>query len=289
MTLGLALGGGGARGAAHVGVLQELYEMGIRPDLVTGTSIGGLVGALVAAGLSTAEMADTLESLSFNRIYSLPGRKPALVNNQRLEKLLVKKIGRPTFADLEIPLAVVVTDLVRREEVVLSEGDVVSAVLATTAFPIALPPIEREGRMLVDGGILNNTPFDVAYHMWATAVLAIDLSNSAPYGTPIPRASKGNLLTRLLTLTSRQPLYQTLATTADILTAANVEARRAARPPTVLLRPDIGTLGLFEFHRTQEGISVGRETARAAADELAALMDHQSRASGWDQTPKVGT
>jgi NTE family protein len=289
MTLGLALGGGGARGAAHVGVLQELYEMGIRPDLVTGTSIGGLVGALVAAGLSTAEMADTLESLSFNRIYSLPGRKPALVNNQRLEKLLVKKIGRPTFADLEIPLAVVVTDLVRREEVVLSEGDVVSAVLATTAFPIALPPIEREGRMLVDGGILNNTPFDVAYHMGATAVLAIDLSNSAPYGTPIPRASKGNLLTRLLTLTSRQPLYQTLATTADILTAANVEARRAARPPTVLLRPDIGTLGLFEFHRTQEGISVGRETARAAADELAALMDHQSRASGWDQTPKVGT
>jgi predicted acylesterase/phospholipase RssA len=125
--------------------------------------------------------------------------------------------------------------------------------------------------------------------MGATAVLAIDLSNSAPYGTPIPRASKGNLLTRLLTLTSRQPLYQTLATTADILTAANVEARRAARPPTVLLRPDIGTLGLFEFHRTQEGISVGRETARAAADELAALMDHQSRASGWDQTPKVGT
>lgn len=275
MTIGLALGGGGARGAAHIGVLEELYEMGIRPNLVTGTSIGGLVGALLAAGLPTNEMAETLDSLSFNRIYSLPGRKPALVNNGRLEKLLVKKIGRPTFADLEMPLAVVVTDLISREEVVLSKGDVVSAVLATTAFPIVLPPIEREGRMLVDGGILNNTPFDVAYQMGATAVLAIDLSNSAPYGTPIPRESKGNLLTRLLTLTARQPLYQTLSTVADILTDANVRDRMEERPPDVLLRPEIGTLGLFEFHRTQEGIEAGRKAARAAADGLAALMAHQ--------------
>ena len=167
MKFGLALGGGGARGAAHIGILEKLEQLGLQPDLVTGTSIGGLVGALIAAGLNSAAITDVFREMRFGKIYSLPGRKPALTDHRRLENLLERAIGRPTFDQLQLPLAVMATDLVSRELLALDSGDVVSAVLATTAFPVILPPVLREGRTLIDGGVLNNTPFDVARQMGA--------------------------------------------------------------------------------------------------------------------------
>ncbi|MCI0397065.1 MAG: patatin-like phospholipase family protein, partial [Chloroflexi bacterium] len=251
MKLGLAFGGGGARGAAHIGVLMELERLGLWPDIVTGASIGGFVAALVAAGLRPPDLVHAFQNLRAARIYALPGRRPALVSNRRLEALLVNKIGRPTFAGLSIPLAVTTVDLVARQEVVLEEGDVVSAVLATTAFPVVLPPVEREGRTLIDGGVLNNTPFDVARRLGADYVLAIDLSNSAPFGTPVVLPPGSTFLAYLLSLTQRQPLYQALSTVADILTAQNVQAHLALTPPELFLQPAIGTVGYFDFHRME--------------------------------------
>src|SRR5690606_3233409 len=126
------------------------------------------------------------------------------------EKLLVEMIGRPAFADLQIPLAVCTVDLVRRREVVLGEGDVVSALMATAAFPVLLPPVEREGLTLVDGGVLNNLPFDVARGRGATAVIAVELTNTAPYGTPVPRPEGRDLLALVMRFTQRQPMWQVL-------------------------------------------------------------------------------
>ncbi len=272
MKFGLALGGGGARGAAHIGVLMELEKLGIWPDMVSGTSIGGLVGALVAAGLDTNGLVQVFKQMRFGRLYSLPGRKPALIDNDRLEKLLIDSIGRITYEQLKIPLTVITTDLKTREEYVIDKGDVVSSVLATTAFPVVLPPVIREDRTLIDGGVLNNTPFDVLQHRGADYVMAIDLSNSAPYGSQIEAQPGSNLLVRVLNRLQGGPLYQAVTTMADILTYQNVEYHLEKSKPDLFLRPDISNIGLFDFHYLEQGIEAGRAEAlknRATLEELA--------------------
>jgi len=247
---------------------MELERHGLWPDIVTGTSIGGLVGALVAAGLDAAEIKGVFADMRFGKMYSLPWQKPAVMDNKKLERLLVKSIGRPSFSELEIPFAVMATILEERKELVLDQGDVVTAVLATTAFPVALPPVKWQGKTLIDGGVLNNTPFDVARQLGADIVLAIDLANSAPYGTPVEVPRKRNLLARLLSRAQGDPMYQAVSTLADILTYQNVLARLEDNPPDLLLRPEIGTIGLFDFHLLEEGIALGREAARAEESTL---------------------
>ncbi|MGD8855730.1 MAG: patatin-like phospholipase family protein [Chloroflexota bacterium] len=269
MKFGLALGGGGARGAAHIGVLMELERHGLWPDMVTGTSIGGLVGALIAAGLRSHEIKEVFAQMRFGKLYSLPWQKPAVMDNRKLERLLDSSIGRPTFADLKIPLAVMATILEDREELVLDEGDVVTAVLATTAFPVALPPVPWRGKTLIDGGVLNNTPFDVVRDRGADIVLAVDLANSAPYGSAVTEPRKANILARLLSRAQSEPIYQAVSTLADILTYQNVAKRLEQNPPDLLLRPDVGTIGLFDFHLLDEGIEVGRQAALREEETLA--------------------
>lgn len=258
MKLGLVLGGGGARGAAHIGVLLELERLGLRPDLVVGTSIGGLLGALLAAGLSADEMLTFFQEFNLEQLYRPADlRIPALVSNRRVEKRLEKAIGRPTFADLKLPLAVVATDLVSRQEVVLQEGDVVTAVLATIAIPVALPPVEMGDMILVDGGVKNNTPFNVARQLGAAYVLAVDLTNTDPYA-PMWRYGRTGPLTKAAELVQRNELWWVLAATLDVITTQNMEKNLAETPPDLLLQPEIGTIGLFDFHRWQEGVSAGR-------------------------------
>ena len=272
MKIGLALGGGGARGAAHIGVMMELEQLGIRPHLITGTSIGGMIGALLAAGLDSQALVSFFKKLNLAQMYGLPGSAPALTSNSKIEKLLEETIGRPTFAELAVPLAVVTTDLVGRQAVVLDEGDVVSAVLATIAIPILFPPLEREGMVLVDGGLLNNVPFDIARARGATYVIAVDLANTSPYGTPaepIPPAT--GVIERALAITQRRRTWQMISTVADIITMQSFNARLAVSKPDLLLRPEMGTIGLLDFHRLEEGVAVGQAAARAAAERLREL------------------
>lgn len=273
MKIGLALGGGGARGAAHIGALMALERLGIRPNLITGTSIGGLIGALVAAGRRPDDVVDFFQKISLGQLYSLPGNMPGLSSTAKIEKLLVETIGCITFADLEIPLALVATDLVNRKVVILDEGDVITAVLATIALPIIFPPIEREGMILVDGGLLNNLPFDIARARGAAFVIAIDLSNSAPYGTPAePATPASNIIERALAYTQRQRTWQVLSTVTDIITTQSFNARMAIAPPDILLRPDISTIGLFDFHRLEEGIAVGETAVQTAEKQILDLI-----------------
>lgn len=274
MKHGLVLGGGGARGAAHIGVLLELERLGWRPYLVVGTSIGGLLGALLAAGLSAEEMLTFFQQFYLEQLFRPADlRIPALVSNRRIEARLEEAIGRPTFADLKLPLAVVATDLVSRREVILQSGDVVTAVLATIAIPVALPPVEMDDMILVDGGVKNNTPFNVARKLGADYVLAVDLTNTEPYAPP-RRHGRTGPLTKAVEMVQRHELWWVLAATLDVITAQSMEAHLAENPPDLLLRPEIGTIGLFDFHRWQEGVSAGR-TAVWQAEHL--LVEHVNR------------
>lgn len=272
MRIGLALGGGGARGAAHIGVLRELERLGIRPDLITGTSIGGLVGALYAAGLTCDDLIKGFREINIVSMYSFAGSAPALTGVSKIEHLLESFIGRPKFADIGIPLAIVTTDLVSRKEVILDEGDLITAVLATIAIPILFPPVERDGMMLADGGILNNTPFNIARARGATYVIAVDLSKSAPYGTPDkPAPTPPGMLGKMLAMTQRRKTWQTMSVVADIITAQTLQKHLAITRPEVLLQPNMGSIGLFDFHRLDEGIEAGKTAVLEVEEQLAAI------------------
>jgi NTE family protein len=279
--LGIAFGGGGARGAAHVGVLMELERLGIKPDLVTGTSIGGLVAAMVAAGTPVDDMAAFFEEVSFTHLYALPTSIPALSHNSKLKRIIKATIQTETFADLKLPLAVVTVDLVSRKEIILDEGDLLSAVLATMSIPVLLPPIERDGLVLIDGGILNNVPFDVARARGATYVIAIDLTNTAPFGTSDDEDDHTytpiTMLERALAMTRRRRTWQILSTTTDIISSRSLSARLAISQPELIIRPEMGTMGLFDFHRWQEGIERGRQAVLELEGELIALRNSQKR------------
>ncbi len=260
--LGLTFGGGGARGAAHAGILYELEALNVKADLLTGTSIGAFVASMVAFSKTAKEIHQVFEKIDLSGLYHRPGNNPALSNINSFENALVDVIGRPDFAQADIPLAVVTTNLVTRQEVVLDEGDVVSAVMASMAFPILLPPVERSGLTLVDGGLVNNVPFDVARARGATQVIAIDLGNSAPYGTaPAPSQTTG-LLGRAVNVAKRQQLFQVITSVTDIITDRSLQARMAISPPDLLIRPKMDDVGLIDFDMTAKAVLVGRKAIR---------------------------
>lgn len=272
MKIGYALGGGGARGAAHIGVLMELERLGIRPNMITGTSIGGLVGALYASGLTCNDLADCFREINIASMYSFAGSAPALTGVNKIEQLLESYIGRPKFSELGVPLSIVTSDLVARKEVILDEGDVITAVLATIAIPILFPPVEREGMVLTDGGILNNTPFNIVRARGATYVIAVDLSKSAPYGTPDkPAPTPTGVLGKALALTQRRKTWQIMSVVADIITAQTLQKHLAVSRPELLLQPNMGSIGLFDFHRLDEGIEAGKTAVREVEGQLAAI------------------
>lgn len=275
----LTLGGGGARGAVHIGIWLEMEEMGLRPQLITGTSIGGIIGGLIACGLSGTDLVEFYKKLDIGKLFSLPLGKPAITDNKKLENLLEGTIGRPTFAETQIPLALVATDLVARREVILDEGDLISAMLATSAFPIVLPPVERNDLILVDGGILNNVPFDIARARGATTVLAVTLSNSAPYGsdTEYPPTTSRRLLNRVLSVAEKTGVWQVASAISDILTMRSVETRRGISRPDILLQPYVGNMGLFDFDERDAGIATGRAAFREAKGAIIRALTETGR------------
>jgi NTE family protein len=255
---------------------MEMERLGIQPGLITGASIGGLLGGLLAAGLNSARLLSFLRELTPRRLYGRPDSGPALISNRPLERLIEKTVGRITFADLKTPLAVVTVDLVKRKEVIIDEGDLVSALLATSAFPVLLPPVERNGQVLMDGGVLNNIPFDIAHARGASCVIAVDLSNSAPYGLPVESPPASGLLARAMNFAQSQPLWQVVSTVTDIITIQSANARFVVSRPELTIRPDVGTIGLFDFHRLDEAVELGRAAARAVEGELCQLAEEYS-------------
>jgi NTE family protein len=145
------------------------------------------------------------------------------------------------------------------------------------SIPVLLPPIERDGLVLIDGGILNNVPFDVARARGATYVIAMDLTNTAPFGTGDDEDDNlyapTTMLERALAMTRRRRTWQILSTTTDIISSRSLSARLAISQPELIIRPEMGTMGLFDFHRWQEGIERGRQAVLEVEDELVALKN----------------
>ncbi len=275
--VGLALSGGGARGLAHIGVLKVLEREGIPIDCLAGTSMGGLIAAAYAAGLSPDFLEqEAMHMGSIRQLLTLaepPLPRRGLFEGQKVSEYLRNHLGERTFDDLRIPLALIAVDLDGGQEVVLREGRVVDAVRATIALPGVLVPVEREGRTLVDGGVLNNLPADVVRRMGADLVVAVDVASG---GSTPPLVVEA--------LRRRRYIPSGLVGTLDVLSRTLVvmmeeiqRHRLAQARPDVVIRPPIppGVTVLTGFSRAAEIIAAGEQAAREALPRVRALLQEK--------------
>ncbi len=246
--IGLALSGGSVRGAAHLGVLEVLEREGLRPDCIVGTSVGALVGALYCGGAPLEQLKAGAKKLSWLKIGRLTRPRLGLLRAEGLEKMLVEMIGDRRFEELDIPFAAVATDIVAEEMVVLREGRVAPAVLASCAIPGLFTPLERDGRVLVDGGLLNNLPISVARQMGADYVIAVDLLPKTPDMKYKP-----------------ENIFEVILTSIYTVMAYN---RREAEEADCLIRPVLGDFGWARMSRLEAMMQKGREAAEAALDQI---------------------
>jgi NTE family protein len=177
--VGLALGGGAARGAAHIGALKAFEEYNLKFDIIAGTSVGSIVGACIAAGINWREMEKAVEDLKIPDL--LKWKKWEIgYDSSTIATFLEKIIGKKTFEELNLPFAAVATDVKHAKEKIFKSGNVLKAVQTSCTVPGVFVPVKENGTILVDGGVVNNVPSNIVKEMGADVVFAIDLNGELP-------------------------------------------------------------------------------------------------------------
>jgi NTE family protein len=293
--IGLALGGGAARGWAHIGVLRALLKAGIRPDIIAGTSIGAVVGGCYVAG-HLDELEDFARELTRRRVlgyldFNLTGT--GLITGQRLCQRLEKHLGDCKIEDLNRRFTAVATEIGTGHEVWLSRGNLVEAVRASYALPGIFRPVKVEGRWLFDGALVNPIPISVCRALGARYVIAVNLNiDISSRGTvssnvevlpdtgpeqPEPQPVTGKNGVAVRRLLQRQlfgrgddvPGISTVMVDAfNIVQDRIARSRLAGDPPDAMISPRLHGIGLFDFHRADELIERGEIAATRELEEL---------------------
>jgi NTE family protein len=296
-TIGIALGGGAARGWAHIGVLKTLVAAGLEPDIVAGTSIGAVAGACYVTGRLSA-LEDFACTLTRRRIFGFLDINFAgsgLITGQRLNARLEQHLREFTIEQLERKFIAVATELGTGHEVWLNKGSLVNALQASFALPGIFRPVQINGRWLIDGALVNPIPVSVCRAHGARIVIAVNLSNDifskgavihdqGAFGDALALAesvegtelvgTNGRAAVHLL---HRQIFGRTNGApgmSAVMMDAINITQDRIARsrlagdPPDITIGPKLGDIGLFDFHRACEAIELGARAAEKQIDEI---------------------
>ena len=291
--IGLVLAGGGAKGAAHVGVIKVLEELGVPIDYIAGTSMGAIVGGLYASGLSADQLANAIRSIDWNDVFD---DKPARENrdfrrklddegfltrykfgfkdgnfqfprgvidgqklNLVLRSLAIKAVAIQDFDKLPIPFRAVAADIETGETVIIGSGDLATAMRASMAVSGVFPPVELEGRLLVDGGLADNLPMDVARQMGADILIVVNFPD---------QLKKRKELNSAVSI-----VLQSL----DLLIMQNSRHQlKTLRPEDVYIEPDLGDIGAASFDRAAEAIPIGEQAARSLSSRLRELARPRS-------------
>jgi NTE family protein len=251
LRVGLALGGGAARGFAHIGVIQVLEENGVKVDYVTGTSVGSLVAALYASGrngAALAAMADQMDESAFAD-WAFPGR--GLIRGEALARYVRENTGGRTIEQMVVPLGIVATDLDSGQAILFQRGDAGTAVRASSSVPAVFTPVKIGTREYVDGGLVSPVPVRFARQMGAELVIAVDIS-AIPDGAP-----------------TGDPMRMLLQTFAIMGKSINTFELRDA---DVLLRPKLAGVSSADFSNRKRSIQAGRDAMTAALPELKAKL-----------------
>lgn len=276
--LGLALGGGGARGAAHIGAIQTLHSAGVRPDIIAGTSAGSTVGAMYAATLDPKWIEERFREFmgddsfrQFNSGELLDGRnqetflkkvtskvkqhymvilglnKSFVASRKILEKAVDYLLPVDTFEELKIPLKIVATDIHTGDDIVHEEGDIKEAIVRSSSIPGFFEPTHNDGRLLVDGGVTAPIPIEILKRK-VSVVMAIDITNYSV--KPLENPNMIEIVRR-----------------ADIITSLRLK-ERISKDADILIRPDVLGLHWSEFGKFDYLLDSGRDAAKRALDSL---------------------
>jgi len=311
--IGLALGSGVARGWAHIGVLHALEEAGLKPDIVAGTSIGALIGgAYVAGRLPELEAwALRLNRLKLSRMFDFQFGGSGVIAGRRVLQALHPDILSFDIADLPIPFVCVATDLASGHEVWLRDGSLIESLRASYAVPGLFPPVDKDGRWLIDGALANPVPVSVCRAMGAHLTIAVNLSGEAFGESPADdvidvsdgsaedellaeQATRGSFPMSRLQLVRQffrrsngaPSVFAVMARSLYIVQDRIARSRLAGDPPDATIFPRLSHIGILEFHRARESILAGELAARALVPRLKELIQQFERARGlWK---KVG-
>ncbi|MDO8534337.1 MAG: patatin-like phospholipase family protein, partial [Xanthobacteraceae bacterium] len=295
-VIGLALGGGAARGFAHIGVMRTLASAGIVPDVIAGTSMGALVGGAWAAGrLDVLE--DWARDITKRRMLGLLDFRlgaNGLIGGSRLAQLLQRNLENVAIEELDTRFAAIATELGSGHEIWLTRGSLVDAIRASYALPGIFSPVKVAGRWLMDGAMVNPIPVSAARALGARLVIAVNLHadvfgrgtviqehgdepGSMPAETEAEEPGRFGNLFRFGRLLRRQVMGEKdgpQGIGSVMVDAFNITQDRIARsrlagdPPDVMISPRLGPIGLFEFHRAEEAIRLGAEATERALGEL---------------------
>lgn len=256
VRLALVLGGGGARGMSHLGVLHEFEMAGIPIDLIVGCSIGGIVGSLYADCPNADHVRGLLMPLKRWDILdvSLSNCRYGLVQGGALIRFLNVNLSCRTFEGLKIPLIIVATDLLAGELVAINSGPIVPAVHASSAVPLIFSPVLLYDRLLVDGGVADPNPVSTAKKFDPAIVVAVDLSDLSPYTCPTS-------------------LFGVAARSAEI--KLQLQSKSCLHGADVVISPDLVDVGLFDDHCHDRVYEAGRVAARAAIPEIQRLLSER--------------
>jgi len=273
--LGLALGGGGARGLVHIGVLKVLEREGIPIACLAGTSMGGIIAAAYAGGMSAAEIEENVLHISKSRelikLIDPSGLRRGLLEGRRVRVYLSHLLGEDkTFADLRLPLALNAVDLTTAKEVVFTEGPLLPVVLASCAVPGLFPPQSIEGYRLIDGGVLNNVPVSLVRHLGAGVILAVDPSldpSQTPPWQDLPEKPRWPV--------SLPEFFLDFYRAGLMMVSEITHKRMQADQPDIYLCPPMAPdITMFlGFPRAAEIIAAGEEAACQVVPELKQLLE----------------
>ena len=262
LKIGIALGAGSARGWAHIGVLRVLEEAGIRPQIVCGTSIGALVGAVYADGdLDTLE--DWVLGLTWRKVLGFfdISFNGGFLKGAKLITYLRDNLLETAVEELALPFGAVATDLRTGREIWLREGRAVDVVRASIALPGLFTPVEQDGRLLVDGALVNPVPVSLCRAMGADFVIGIDLGSGLA-GRHVKSKTR-NL---------EPNMVEVLAESINIMQVRITRSRLAGEPADVLIMPQLGELGALDYHRAAESIEEGRAAAKLMLPQIRQLL-----------------
>lgn len=283
MDIALALGGGGAKGNSHIGVLRRLEKEGYRIRAVAGTSFGGIVAVLYAVGFTPDRIEEIFSAVDQSRLYVRDSEDgPALLGLSGVRKWLKEVVGEKTFDDLKIPCAVTAVDISTGKEITISEGHLKDALLATIAVPAIFPPHKLDGWELVDGGVLNPVPVSVARalapgHPVVAVVLTDPLDQPVhTYKIPVPAILPRSIVERISRMNFAQT-FDIFMRSVDLNNRAVAYYRLQVDAPEVIVRPDVRNINILDKVNVSEVARLGELAVEEVLPELARVTSWVNR------------
>jgi len=284
MEISLALGGGGVRGVAHIGVLRALEKHGFDVKAIAGTSAGGLVGAVYAAGFSTEKIESSFKEMDENRsFHRKPDDKPSLLGMSGITNKLSELLADRTFDELEITFAATAVSLHSGKEIILRKGKVIDAVRATIAIPGVFPSQEIGGRVLIDGGILDPVPVRVARWLRPELPVVAVILHKLPEDyddddIPLPIAIPGptsivERLSRLRPVQAFKIFTRSMAVASKHLSEISMQLYK----PEVIISPRVGNVGILQSIDIEKMIQTGMEATEETINEIKSKANWMKR------------